>query len=80
MGDRQTAHVGLSNFSVTHDGKVFRGLGGYVPALKGQREAKRALLLYRPTQTFPKFLRKRLKTGRLAGIKVIIRSNLWEAG
>jgi hypothetical protein len=34
---RQTAHVALSNFRLTHGGKVFWGLSAYVPALKGQK-------------------------------------------
>jgi hypothetical protein len=36
--------------------------------------------VYRPTQTFPKFLRKQLKTSRLAGNRITyMGSNLWEA-
>jgi hypothetical protein len=30
-------HVGLSVFRLTRPGKVFEGLGGYVPALKGEK-------------------------------------------
>ena len=35
--DRQTAHVGLSNFTLTHEGKPFAGLSAYVPKLKGRK-------------------------------------------
>jgi hypothetical protein len=32
--DRQTAHVGLSNFRLTHEGKAFAGLSAYVPKFR----------------------------------------------
>ena len=35
--DRQTAHVGLSNFRVTHEGEGFEGVGTYVVVVKGRK-------------------------------------------
>jgi hypothetical protein len=40
MGDRQTAHVGLSNFRLTRVGKCFWGLGPYVVEVKGKKWGK----------------------------------------
>jgi hypothetical protein len=35
--DRQTAHVRRSAFSVTREGEVFEGVGGYVVVGKGKK-------------------------------------------
>jgi hypothetical protein len=38
--DRQTAHLRLSDFMFACQGEIFDGLGGYVPASKGQKWTK----------------------------------------